>query len=112
MAGGGIKINNIKIIGGADGKTPVFKIENGKLYNSYNNGVEGSWYEIGQVQGEKGENGIQGERGPQGNDGSKVVSVDYLGSNPYGNIYLMTFSDGMTAEFVAPKGEVEIERWI
>lgn len=69
MAGGGIKINNTKIIGGADGKTPVFKIENGKLYNSYKNGEEGSWYEIGQVQGPQGENGPQGPQGPQGIQG-------------------------------------------
>ena len=39
MAGGGIKINNTKIIGGADGKTPIFEVKNdGFLYNSYDNG--------------------------------------------------------------------------
>lgn len=58
MAGGGVKINNIAITGGANGRTPTFKIENGKLYNSYDSGV--TWYELGQVVGD---NGIDGQDG-------------------------------------------------
>lgn len=46
MAGGGVKINNINITGGANGKTPIFKLENGILYNSYDNGD--NWYALGR----------------------------------------------------------------
>lgn len=51
--GGGIKINNITVRGGADGKTPVFKIENGHLYNKYDNTAK--WQDLGEVKGEKGD---------------------------------------------------------
>lgn len=113
MAGGGIKVNNITVSGGADGKTPVFKIEDGKLFNSYNNGV--SWYELGQVKGADGKdgvdgvNGVDGEDGPrglQGERGSTLIGMEFQGTDEQGgNVYLMTFSDGLTVEFTAPKGD-------
>lgn len=64
MAGGGVKINNINVVGGANGRTATFKIEGGHLYNSYDNGV--NWHDLGQVRGIQGERGEQGERGLQG----------------------------------------------
>ena len=98
MAGGGIKINNISVSGGADGKTPVFKIENGKLFNSYDNGI--TWYELGQVKGADGNNGVDGK------NGAKLVSQILQGQDEQGgNIYKQTFDDGTIAFFVAPKGE-------
>jgi hypothetical protein len=98
MAGGGIKINNISVSGGADGKTPVFKIENGKLFNSYDNGI--TWYELGQVKGADGSNGVDGK------NGAKLVSQILQGQDEQGgNIYKQTFDDGTIAFFVAPKGE-------
>lgn len=55
---------------GPAGVTPLFKIENGLWYISYNNGE--SWIEAGQATGpagDKGEKGSQGERGLQGEQG-------------------------------------------
>ncbi|MBE6536885.1 MAG: hypothetical protein E7673_02920 [Ruminococcaceae bacterium] len=40
---------------GTDGKTPTFKLENGNLYVSYDNGS--SWSDLGRVQGADGEDG-------------------------------------------------------
>lgn len=98
-AGGGIKINNISVRGGADGKTAIFKIENGYLYPSYNNGT--TWEKtLGQV---KGEDGAEGEKG---DTGAKLVSQVLQGQDADGgNIYLQTFDDGTTAYFTAPKGD-------
>lgn len=98
MAGGGIKINNIKVSGGADGKTPVFNIEDGYLFNSYDNGK--TWHKLGKV---KGEDGVDGEDGATG---AKLVSQVLVGQDASGgNIYKQTFDDGTTAIFIAPKGE-------
>lgn len=46
-AGGGIRIQNVTVRGGADGKTPQFKLEDGILYNSYDNGRV--WHAIGMT---------------------------------------------------------------
>ena len=98
MAGGGIKINNTKVVGGANGKTPIFKIENGVLYNSYNNGT--TWYELGQVKGQDGKDGQDGVIG------AKLVKQELQGQDANGgNIYKQTFSDGTVAYFTAPKGD-------
>ena len=98
MAGGGIKFNNISVIGGANGKTPIFKIEDGHLYNSYNNGS--TWNDLGQVRG------VDGSDGADGATGAKLVSQVLQGQDiEGGNIYKQTFDDGTIAYFVAPKGE-------
>lgn len=98
MAGGGVKINNITVSGGADGKTPIFKIEAGYLYNSYDNGT--TWYSLGEVKGQDGQDGLDGSTG------AKIVSLEYQNQDAYGGyIYLMTFDNGTTAYFTAPRGE-------
>lgn len=74
-AGGGIKINNITVRGGADGKTPVFKIENERLFISYDSGT--NWKDLGQIvgaqgiKGDKGDKGDTGEKGDKGDTGEK-----------------------------------------
>lgn len=87
MAGGGIKINNTKIVGGADGRTPVFKIENGILFNSYDNGR--SWSSLGNVKGEQGIQGMQGEKGDRGekgaNGGRRVFTYNAYAENSFSN---------------------------
>lgn len=99
MAGGGIKVNNITVSGGADGLTPVFKIEGGILFYSYNNREEGSWYELGQVKG------VDGTNGKDGKTGAKLISQELIGQDANGgNIYKQTFDDGTIAYFTAPKG--------
>lgn len=98
MAGGGVKVNNFTINGGANGKTPTFKIEGGHLYNSYDNGT--TWGDLGQVKGS------DGQDGQDGSTGAKLVSQVLQGQDANGgNIYLQTFDDGTTAYFTAPKGE-------
>lgn len=74
MAGGGVKINNISVVGGANGKTPTFALgENisqtsGHLYNSYDNGL--NWYDLGQIKGADGVDGEDGTNGTNGVDGA------------------------------------------
>ena len=98
MAGGGIKISNIKINGGADGRTPIFKIEGEYLYNSYDNGT--TWKEIDKVVGTNGKDGADGKTG------AKLVSQVLQGQDAQGgNIYKQTFDDGTVAYFTAPRGE-------
>lgn len=90
MAGGGVKINNITVTGGANGRTATFKIENGKLYNSYDSGL--TWYELGQVAGDNGTDGQDGKGfNPRGvwqpnttyyNDSEKIDVVKY-GADSY-----------------------------
>lgn len=74
MAGGGVKINNISVRGGANGKTPTFALgesisqTSGHLYNSYDNGV--NWHDLGQVKGADGIDGENGINGINGVDGA------------------------------------------
>lgn len=110
MAGGGIKINNIKVSGGADGKTPIFKIEGENLYNSYDNGS--TWNIIGKVVGANGQDGRDGVDGKDGVDGekgatgAKLVSQVFYGKTSDGdNVYKQTFDDGTTTFWTAPKGD-------
>lgn len=93
-----LSLDNIVRLGS---KTPIFKIENGYLYNSYDNGT--TWVILGQV---KGADGVDGEKGEKGDTGAKLVSQVLQGQDADGgNIYLQTFDDGTTAYFTAPKGE-------
>lgn len=49
---------------------------------------------------------LKGDPGPVGPTGAKLVSMELTGQDADGgNVYLMTFDDGTTAEFVAPRGE-------
>lgn len=99
MAGGGIKISNIKVNGGADGATFVPEIDQqGNLSWSNNKGYTNP--QTVNIKGPKGENGKDGI------DGAKLLSQELIGQDEQGgNIYKQTFSDGTEAYFTAPKGE-------
>ena len=111
MAGGGIKISNIKVNGGADGATFVPSVdEQGNLSWSNNKGYTNP--QTVNIKGPRGERGvqgiqgIQGERGFVGATGAKLVNRVLQGQDVFGgNVYLDTFDDGTTATFTAPKGE-------
>lgn len=94
MAGGGVKINNIKVIGGANGKTPRVKIEGTNLYVSYDNQT---WTDMGRVVGAKGQDGATGAKIVSQN----LVMIDSNG----GYVYKQKFDDGTETTFTAPKGE-------
>ena len=87
--------NNNLILHYQDGSTPPNLIyEDGKLYLQLD--------DEGLVKKELGY--IKGDRGPAG---SKLVSIEDI-TEPeclYGNRYKLTYDDGTTAEFVAPRGE-------
>lgn len=124
MAGGGIKINNVKINGGADGATftPMVDAE-GNLSWSNNKGytnpatvnIKGPKGDKGEkgdrgLQGVQGVAGPQGEQGIQGATGAKLISQELVGQDENGgNIYQQTFDDGTVAYFTAPKGEASTE---
>ena len=65
---------------GTNGVTPTFKVEDGELFVSYDNGE--TWATLGNVQGEKGEDGENGTNGSNGvtptieisNDGYWVIN--------------------------------------
>ena len=46
----------------------------------------------------------QGQRGSDGKDGSSIESVEFVGQSELGNTYRMTFSDGHSYDFTAPRG--------
>lgn len=46
----------------------------------------------------------QGQRGSDGKDGSSIESVEFVGQSEIGNTYRMTFSDGHSYDFTAPRG--------
>lgn len=99
MAGGGIKINNIKVSGGADGATFIPYVDDeGNLSWSNNKG-----YANPPTVNIKGENGVNGK---DGKTGAKIISQTFQGTDANGgNVYLQTFDDGTTTTFTAPKGE-------
>jgi len=82
---------------GVDGKTPEFKIEDGQLWVSYDDGT--SWKSLGGVTSEGGE-GIQGPAGADGKDGAdgedgKDGLTPYIGSN--GNWWIGETDTGVKA---------------
>ena len=93
MAGGGIKVNNINLSGGADGATFVPSIDkDGFLSWSNNKGYTNP--------------ATVKVRGEDGATGAKLVSQVLKGQDANGgNIYEQTFDDGTKATFIAPKGE-------
>lgn len=94
---------------GKDGVTPQFKIEGGYWYVSYENGAEGSWQQVGQATGDKGDigetgpqgpagpvgpQGPVGETGPAGADGDSMFSaIDYTSSTLF---VILTLDDEVT----------------
>lgn len=47
----------------------------------------------------------QGEQGIAGKDGSQITSMDYVGETEDGGyIYRMTFDNGYSQDFIAPRG--------
>ena len=64
-------------------------------------GIQG----IQGIQGLQGDKGDKGDKGEKGDIGAKIISIELQGQDEAGgNIYLMTFDDGSTQTFVAPKG--------
>ena len=67
---------------GVDGITPTFKLEDGDLYVSYDQGM--SWVKLGHVEGEQGPAGSQGEQGPagpqapQGETGNGILKMEII----------------------------------
>ena len=112
MAGGGIKINNNSIRGGADGitYTPRFGAD-GLLYFDPNrrgyNSIGG--FVIKGKDGRDGANGLPGRDGAKGEKGATGAKLVAMVPDPAntgdGNKYTMYFDDGTVAEFVAPRGE-------
>lgn len=99
MAGGGIKINNIKINGGADGATFIPSVSSDGILSWTND----KGYTNPVPVKIKGANGKDGDDGATG---AKLVSQVLQGQDANGgNIYLQTFDDGTTATFTAPRGE-------
>ena len=86
---------------GVDGKTPTFKIENGQLWVSYDDGE--FWKSLGGVTSEGGQ-GVQGPAGPagpagaDGKDGKDGVDglTPFIGTN--GNWWIGTTDTGVRAE--------------
>ena len=72
---------------GKDGVTPKLKIEDGKWYVSYDNGL--SWIEIGQATGDQGPQGNPGQNGQDGD--SFFQGVDYTTDSDY---VIFTLADG------------------
>ncbi len=58
---------------GIDGKTPTFKVENGELLVSYDDGK--TWASLGNIQGADGEDGQDGANGADGVDGVGIQEV-------------------------------------
>ena len=102
MAGGGIKINNIKVSGGADGATFIPSVDSSGTLSWTNN----KGYENPIPVNLKGADGKDGVNGKDGATGAKLISQVLQGQDENGgNIYLQTFDDGTTAYFTAPKGK-------
>lgn len=101
MAGGGIKINNIKVSGGADGATFIPSVDSSGTLSWTNN----KGYENPAPVNLKGADGKDGINGKDGATGAKIVSTVFYGRDEDDNsIYLQTFDDGSTAFFTASKG--------
>ena len=77
---------------GKDGITPVFKIENGKWYISYDN--RASWTELGQATGNPGQNGTPGQQGAQGIPGQQGAQGP---KGDPGDSFLKSITDGTDA---------------
>lgn len=98
MAGGGIKISNIKVNGGADGATFIPSVSSDGVLSWTNN----KGYTNPTSVNIK---GADGKDGKDGVNGANIVSTVLQGQDADGgNIYKQTFSNGATANFTAPRG--------
>lgn len=98
MAGGGIKISNIKVNGGADGATFIPSVSSDGVLSWTNN----KGYTNPTSVNIK---GADGKDGKDGVNGANIVSTVLQGQDANGgNIYKQTFSNGATANFTAPRG--------
>lgn len=98
MAGGGIKISNIKVNGGADGATFIPSVSSDGVLSWTNN----KGYTNPTSVNIKGKDGKDGKDGV---NGANIVSTILQGQDANGgNIYKQTFSNGATANFTAPRG--------
>ena len=98
MAGGGIKISNIKVNGGADGATFIPSVSSDGVLSWTNN----KGYTNPTRVNIKGKDGKDGKDGV---NGANIVSTILQGQDANGgNIYKQTFSNGATANFTAPRG--------
>ena len=98
MAGGGIKISNIKVNGGADGATFIPSVSSDGVLSWTNN----KGYTNPTSVNIKGKDGKDGKDGV---NGANIVSTVLQGQDANGgNIYKQTFSNGATANFTAPRG--------
>ena len=73
---------------GKDGVTPQLKIEDGRWYVSYDNGL--TWTDLGQATGDQ---GPQGGQGPQGTPGQNGDAFFQSVTQDQNNVYL-TLADG------------------
>lgn len=108
MAGGGIKINNIKVSGGADGITFIPSVDaSGNLSwqaKRGNNVLDD--ITVPETVNIKGKDGKDGKDGEKGATGSKLLSQVLSGTDENGNnIYTQTFEDGTTATFTVKNGK-------
>lgn len=98
MAGGGIKISNIKVNGGADGATFIPSVSSDGVLSWTNNKGYTNPTSVNI-------NGKDGKDGKDGVNGANIVSTVLQGQDANGgNIYKQTFSNGVTANFTAPRG--------
>ncbi len=81
---------------GVDGKTPTFKIENGELKVSYDNGA--TWTSLGTVKGADGADGRNGSSGSNGKDGKdgKDGITPQLRINLETNEWEVSYDNGAT----------------
>ncbi len=56
------------------------------------------------VNGNPGKDGNAGSIGPQGDPGRGIEKIELISSDSKGNTYRITYTDGNTFDFIAPKG--------
>ena len=76
---------------GINGITPIFKVEDGFLFVSYNDGT--SWQNLGNVSGADGANGTNGVDGNDGINGKDGLSIQSVTVDEQGFL-VITLSDG------------------
>ena len=112
---------------GQNGQTPMFKIENGYWYISYNSGA--TWSQLGKATGEDGEDGANGADGKDGANGADGKTPQFKIENGY---WFVSYDNGSSWEQIgkatgdngtdgangadgsnatAPKFKVENEMW-
>ena len=85
---------------GADGITPEFKLEDGKLYVTYDKGE--TWTSLGTVAGADGEDG---EDGADGKPGAGIENINCSQTEDGEVMVTITFTDGTSTVFFIPAGQ-------